>query len=140
MTVIVLINLILLEVFFGGPGDRSAFNIDFPIYRWAEMLLAKAEALVRKNGAGDATAAALLKQITDRSNAPAVTATLDNILAERGRELFQEGKRRTDLIRFGKFTEAWEHKSVSESYRTLFPIPQTQIDANPNLNQNLGYN
>jgi hypothetical protein len=61
-------------------------------------------------------------------------------LNERTREFHSEAKRRQDLIRFGKFTsEIWAHKEESEPYRVLFPVPQSELDSNPNLTQNPGY-
>jgi hypothetical protein len=74
-----------------------------------------------------------------RSVAPFATLTLNNILAERGRELAWEYHRRQDLIRFGRFTDARQFKDVSPATRNLFPIPQTQISLNPKLKQNPGY-
>jgi hypothetical protein len=66
--------------------------------------------------------------------------TLQNIEKERARELAWEGHRRTDMIRFGTYLNARvPDKKVSESFRTLFPIPKPQIDRNPNLTQNPGY-
>jgi len=62
------------------------------------------------------------------------------LLNERMREFHSEAKRRQDMIRFGAFTSGtWDHKEQSESYRILFPIPQGEIDSNPNLTQNAGY-
>ncbi|WP_312185236.1 RagB/SusD family nutrient uptake outer membrane protein, partial [Sphingobacterium sp.] len=68
------------------------------------------------------------------------TLTLDELLAERGREFIFEGFRRRDLIRFGKFHTAswWDHKPTAET-KSVFPIPQQQIAMNPNLKQNPGY-
>ena len=68
------------------------------------------------------------------------TLTLDELLAERGREFIFEGKRRSDMIRFGTFTTAtwWDHQPTNAS-KTLFPIPQKQLAINPNLVQNGGY-
>ncbi|MFQ5631626.1 MAG: RagB/SusD family nutrient uptake outer membrane protein, partial [bacterium] len=64
----------------------------------------------------------------------------DLILDERGFELLWEGFRRSDLIRHGKFLDAWTLKAASDGpHRNLFPIPQVQLDANPNLQQNPGY-
>ena len=69
-----------------------------------------------------------------------VTLTLDELLAERGREFIFEGKRRTDLIRFGEFTSGtWWDKDTSEPTRALFPIPHIHLALNPNLVQNPGY-
>ena len=61
------------------------------------------------------------------------TQTNAYLVGERGRELFCEGHRRQDLIRFGKFGNAWWEKPASGAERTTFPIPQWAIDANPNL-------
>ena len=60
-------------------------------------------------------------------------------LAERGRELYWEGWRRNDQIRFGTFTNAWTGKQASDDYRVVFPIPQKALDTNPNFTQNAGY-
>jgi hypothetical protein len=89
--------------------------------------------------------------VRSRASANAITMTdldLDFIIDERGRELNLEGHRRTDLIRFGKFTGGsylWPWKgntaegaAIPETYN-LFPIPQSALDANPNLQQNTGY-
>ena len=61
------------------------------------------------------------------------------ILEERLFEMTYEARRRQDLVRFGRFTDAWAFKPASESYRVIFPIPQSQLDSNPNLEQNVGY-
>ncbi|RBL90022.1 hypothetical protein DF182_26475 [Chitinophaga flava] len=68
-----------------------------------------------------------------------VTLTLDDLLAERGREFIWEGCRRQDLVRFGKWNSAWQFHPADPDFRKLFPIPQAQLDANPNLEQNPGY-
>jgi starch-binding outer membrane protein, SusD/RagB family len=68
--------------------------------------------------------------------------TLDELLAERSRELYNEGMRRNDLIRFGKFVRGtWEFadRSNEQDFRNVYPIPQNQRNVNPNLNQNPGY-
>jgi hypothetical protein len=64
----------------------------------------------------------------------------DKLLAERGREMFAEMTRRQDLIRFGKWEDAWWEKDANPDVKyRVFPIPQVQIDANANLRQNPGY-
>ena len=63
----------------------------------------------------------------------------DAILNERLFEFAGEGKRRQDLIRFGKFTDARQFKTVTQGYKILFPVPSTQIQNNPLLTQNAGY-
>ena len=87
-------------------------------------------------------------QVRERAGLSKVsTLSLDEILDERGRELYQECWRRNDLIRFGKFTSGynWQWKggvkdgTDVESYRTLFPIPDSDRLANNKLKQNTGY-
>jgi len=109
---------------------KDNLSNDFPIFRYADVLLMKAEAMVRQAKNGDQ----YINLIRTRAGVSAFTnVTLDQILAERGRELFWEAHRRQDLIRFGKFGNAWWEKSASSADRKTFPIPQWVIDANPNL-------
>ncbi|MEM6320197.1 MAG: RagB/SusD family nutrient uptake outer membrane protein [Bacteroidota bacterium] len=120
-------------------GGQQNMSNDMPIYRYSDMLLMRAEALWRMNPA-DAEALDLVNQIRTRAGVdPYTELTEENLLAERGREMFSESKRRTDLIRFGKFTDAWWEKPVQEPCKELFPIPRGQLDANPNLTQNPCY-
>jgi hypothetical protein len=120
-------------------GATENLDNDFPILRYADVLLMKAEALWRQNpGSGEALA--LVNQVRDRSDAtPLGSLTADDLLAERGREMFYEGWRRQDLIRFGKYGAPWFEKPASEECKELFPIPANQIQANPNLDQNPCY-
>jgi hypothetical protein len=138
-----------------GPGiepNPNYNNTDWNIYRLTWIYFAKAEAIIRKNG-GIATAEAvdLINACKSRAYTPEVwsepgvaytpaTLTLDELLAERGREFIFEGFRRDDLIRFGKFTTAswWDHQPSNVS-KSLYPIPQRQIDLNSTLKQNPGY-
>ena len=120
-------------------SDRYISN-DFPIFRYADVLLMKAESLWRSGGdIGEALS--LVNEIRSRAGASAMAAfDADSLLAERGRELFAEGHRRNDLIRFGKYLDTrWEKPDVSPEYVKLWPIPNSQIQANPNLQQNPGY-
>ena len=120
-------------------------NTDFPMMRYADVLLMAAECQARGASIDGLSA---FNQVRARAGLPAVSAlSLDEILDERGRELYQECWRRSDLIRFGKFTSGYnwqwkgevkEGKDV-ESYRTLFPIPDSDRLANSNLEQNPGY-
>ena len=122
-------------------GGQPNMNNDFPIYRYADVLLMKAEALWRL-GSDTGEALDLVNQIRTRAGVAEYTEadlTAENLLAERGREMFVECHRRTDLIRFGQFTEEWWEKPAEPEWKELFPIPRNQIDANPNLNQNDGY-
>lgn len=114
---------------------------DLAIIRYAEILLTKAEALVR-SGTNPSEALALVNQVRTRSHAaPLATLSLQDILDERGQELLFEGKRRQDMIRFGTYlTWTWKFKPDPDpDYKALFPIPQVELNANPNLKQNPGY-
>ncbi len=127
-------------------GASPDMNNDFPVFRYADVLLSKAEALWRQNP-GDAEALMLVNQIRNRAGvAEFGQLTPEKLIAERGRELYIEMWRRQDLIRFDgveggetRFNDPWWEKDTSPSHRNVFPIPQDQIDANPNLNQNPGY-
>lgn len=114
-------------------GAKANLSNDFPLFRLADVYLMKAEAMLR-GGQSGAAAVEYVNPIRERANADAWTdLTLDDLLAERGREMFFEGHRRQDLIRFGEFNKAWWEKDASTSDRNTFPIPQWAIDANPNL-------
>ena len=121
---------------YATAGDQK--NNDWVIFRYADVLLMKAEAMVRMNNAAGA-----LPIVNDirlkRGATPLAAITLDNLIDERGREMYWEGWRRQDLIRFGKFLESWQEKSVNLPKNLLFPIPSTQLAVNPNLTQNPGY-
>ncbi|AXY76975.1 RagB/SusD family nutrient uptake outer membrane protein [Paraflavitalea soli] len=117
-------------------GDNS--NNDYVYYRYADVILMKAEALLRKNNA--AAALPLVNEVrTKRGIAALASVNLDQLLDERGREFYWEGMRRNDLIRFGKFLQPWQEKPTDDPKNLLFPIPNQQIAANPNLVQNTGY-
>jgi hypothetical protein len=120
-------------------SDRYTSN-DYPIFRFADVLLMKAEALMRSGG-DMGTALSLVNQVRGRANASALGELNEEILlAERARELYAEGFRRSDMIRFGVFLDArWEKPEVSPDYVKLWPIPESQIQANSNLIQNDGY-
>jgi starch-binding outer membrane protein, SusD/RagB family len=111
---------------------------DFAVFRLADVLLMKAEALLRTGNPGSALP--LVNQVRVRAGVPGFTTlTLDNLLAERGRELAWEGWRRNDLIRFGRFEDAWQFKTNNQTFRRLFPIPARQLSNNSRLKQNTGY-
>lgn len=120
--------------------ERNEKSNDFPILRLSEMYMNRAEALAR--AAGDwSLALDDVNVIRKRAEVNAYTSIdADEFLAERGREFYQESHRRTDLIRFGKYGDAWQFKSASPEYKTLMPIPTDAITAsNGSLSQNPGY-
>jgi len=141
----------------GGPISdvtRNFADVDFPVFRLSEMYLIYAEAQLR-GGGGDANLAlSYINKVRERAygntsgNINAGQLTLDFILDERARELYWEGHRRTDLIRYGLLTSGtyvWPWKggvasgtAVDEKYN-IFPIPAANRTSNPNLTQNAGY-
>lgn len=140
---------------FPGPGGIPAIDVnynngDWNIYRLTMIYFAKAEALMRKNnGVATAEAVQLINDCKSRAYTPAnwatraytpATLTMDELLAERGREFIFEGMRRDDLIRFGKFaTGTWWDHTPSTANKALYPIPLRQLTLNTNLKQNPGY-
>ena len=127
----------------GNKDGRSQSN-DLPIFRYADILLMKAEALTRigKGGAKD-----LFNQIRTYAGAPQIAAepTLDEIYQERGREFFDENWRRNDMIRFGHFEDEFfpHYKNFPDANfdkrHRIFPIEQEMLDLNPGWEQNPGY-
>jgi hypothetical protein len=144
----------------GHDPQQIFVDTDFPLLRLADVYLMYAEAVLRGGAGGSPTQAlAYVNQLRDRaygntagvSDGHVTTAELsapDFILEERARELYWEGSRRTDLIRFGKFTDAgylWPWKGGTRNgqgvaaTRNLYPLPSTDLVANPTLVQNPGY-
>jgi hypothetical protein len=119
---------------------------DFIVFRYADILLAKAEALNELQGP-TSESIELVNQIRRRVKVSEINladydknSLRDFILDERGRELYNEGWRRDDLIRHGKFIQrAIERGIDAQPYHVLYPIPQAAINENPNLRQNDGY-
>lgn len=140
----------------GADGqDQTFVDTDFPLFRLADVYLMYAEAVLR-GGAGGTSAQALeyvnlLRARAYGNTSGNITAgelNLDLILAERGRELYWEAQRRTDLVRFGQFTNGtmrWDWKGGSiegvstAGHRDLFPIPAFDMGLNKNLIQNDDY-
>lgn len=137
-----------------GASQGGTFSsLDFPLFRLADVYLMFAEAVLRGgNGGTAAEALAYVNQIRRRAygntSGDLTSLTLDEILDERSRELYFEGYRRTDLIRFGGFTGGnyiWPWKGgvkdgrSIEEFRNLLPLPTSDVIANPNLTQNNGY-
>ena len=132
----------------GSDATGDFPDTDFPMFRLADVYLMYAEAVLRGGAGGSLTPLQAVNTVRARAEVPALaTLSLDDVLAERGRELYWEGHRRTDLIRFGKYVAGynWPFKGgtqggqdVNIKYR-LFPIPVTDLTANPNLKQTTGY-
>lgn len=127
---------------FGGPAGNWLM-----FYRYPDVVLMVAEAKLRT---GDAAGALLLvnqlraaRGATPMTSIPLVnTADVEDpntLLAERGRELYWEIQRRTDLIRFGVFLKPWQYKPTDDPKYLVFPLPSAALAANPNLKQNPGY-
>ena len=138
------------------PNPLPSFpDTDFPLLRLGDVYLMYAEAVLR-GGTGGSTSQALtyVNKIRERAfplgngDITSTQLTLPFILEERARELFNEALRRTDLVRFGKLTDAnytWQWKAGVKSgtgaptFRNYYPIPKADMNANPNLIQNTGY-
>lgn len=141
----------------GTPGSDPSGNFvdtDLPLIRLAEIYFNYAEAVLRGGGGSVATAVDKINELRERAygdssgNITAADLTLDFVLDERSRELYWEGLRRTDLIRYGYFTSGsylWPFKGNDpngtgvDDYRKLFPLPPNALSVNPNLRQNPGY-
>ena len=138
----------------GVPGSNLTFpDTDYPMFRLGDVYLMYAEAVLRGGGGSRSQALGYVNALRERafegagSNISDGDLTLEFILEERARELIWEGHRRTDLVRFNRFTEngVWAFKGgvpqgrTTERFRDLFPIPASEIRANPNLTQNPGY-
>ena len=117
------------------------------IFRYSDVVLMVAEAQYRSGNT--AAALTLVNSLRAARGAPALaTMTLVNttnvndpntLLAERGRELYWESVRRTDLERFGVFLTPWQYKPTDDPKNLIYPIPNQALAANPNLKQNPGY-
>jgi hypothetical protein len=138
----------------GADGSNTGFpDTDFPMFRLADAMLIYAEAAVRTN-TNLGQALTYVNQVRERAygntsgDITAPELTLQFLIDERGRELLWEAQRRTDLIRFGLFTGgtylwAWKGNAqdgvATDAHLNLYPLPITQLSANPNLTQNPGY-
>lgn len=135
-------------------GSNQTFpDTDFPMFRLADAYLMWSEAQVRRDGSANSTSLGYINSLRTRANNPnnnlsTSDVTLDFILDERSRELYWEGHRRQDLIRFNKFTGsaynwAWKGNSANgipiPNHFKLFPFHPATLGANPNLTQNPGY-
>ena len=137
----------------GSDPTGDIPDTDFPMFRLSDTYLMYVEAFVRGGGGTAANAVAYINQLRTRAygnatgNINQANLTLDFILSERSRELFWEAHRRTDLIRFGQFSDQgiWPWKgnvpqgATTSAFRNLMPLPATDLGINTNLKQNQGY-
>lgn len=117
-------------------------NNDIPVFRYSDILLMKAEAILRGGAAtGGVTALSLANSLrAQRTTSPAwADITLDSIYNERSREFTQESWHRNDMIRFGKYENSWGFKTDADVHHRIFPIPNSALKLNPALKQNDGY-
>jgi hypothetical protein len=135
--------------FYPSPSSTKNWQSnDMPIFRYADVVMMKAEAILRGATATNGqTVASLVNEIRNCAGAPTVTSmTLDELLDERAREFSDEYWRRNDLIRFGKFEDDWGFKSAeygfsnTDKYRRIFPLYTDVLENNTNWTQNPGYN
>jgi hypothetical protein len=140
---------------FGSDPERTFSDIDFPVFRLAEMYLIYAEGAARNaTAANQQKAVGYINELRFRAignnsgNIQASNLNPDFILDERARELYWEGHRRTDLRRHRKFVEStylWPWKGGVKNgtgvadFRNIYPIPNAEIASNPNIKQNRGY-
>jgi hypothetical protein len=124
-------------------GMTGQLSNDWVLFRYADVLLTKAEALARKaSNWNDPGALGIVNEIrtTHGGVDPYVTMTAATFLAERGREMFFETTRRQDMIRFGIYNSAFRfHPADADAHVNIFPIPESVLNANKNLHQNPGY-
>ena len=132
-----------------ATGEES--QVDWIVYRYADVLTLLSEAIVRQNNAVTEEALDLLNQVRTRAGIPAYTLSdikdvqdfLDKVLEERGHELWFEGARRTDLIRHGKYIEyarKYRNSVTAQDYMNLMPLPQSVInESKGQVIQNPGY-
>lgn len=122
--------------------SNGSFTSHEIVFRFADAQLMKAEAILRGGTSAD-TPLGLVNELRGLRNAPLLAAvTEQDLLDERGRELYIEFWRRNDLLRFGQYTRDWEFKApsaIGDVTKELFPIPATALLSNPNLVQNPGY-
>ena len=135
--------------YFDNSGLKNENGNDIPLFRYADILLTRAEALNEQSSAPTAEAFSLINMVRTRAGIPDLTlintptkdAFRDAVLRERGWEFISEGKRREDLIRQDKFVSSAIARGAANAKPThvVFPIPQSEVDANPKIVQNPGY-
>ncbi|WP_153795801.1 RagB/SusD family nutrient uptake outer membrane protein [Foetidibacter luteolus] len=125
-----------------GTSPNRNQNNDIPVFRYADILLMKAEAILRGGSVTNGqTALSLVNQVRAERTTTAAwsTVTLEMLYGERTREFAWEGWRRNDMIRFGKYEGHWGYKTDADVNHRIFPIPTNALTLNPALTQNPGY-
>lgn len=130
-----------------NPSNASFMDTDIPLFRLAEMYLTRAEAEWRLGQSDKALAD--LNELRNRAHAPVFTSVTEDILCDEWcREFYLEGRRRSDLVRFGRFTSSkylWDFKGTVpagtgvDSHYNVYPLPADEVAGNPALVQNPGY-
>ncbi len=120
--------------------DNGGFTSHEILFRYADAHLMKAEAILRGGTPTGETAQQLFDELrVKRGASTTIVASLTTMLDERARELYIEGWRRNDQVRFGTFNTPYGLKTNTETFRSVYPIPAVAVSSNPNLKQNAGY-
>ena len=120
------------------PGNGDEYAGHQILFRYADAHLMKIEAILR-GGTSSSSAQTLFDELRTIRGASAKTVSLAELFDERGRELYIEGWRRNDQVRFDKYTPAYGFKTNTDKFREVYPIPASALTSNPNLKQNEGY-
>lgn len=131
-----------LKFYPDSTSTTRNMNNDIPVFRYSDILLMKAEAILRGGTAtGGQTALSLANTVRAQRTTTAAwaTITLDSVYNERIREFAWEGWHRNDMIRFGKYEGSWGFKTDADANHRIFPIPTSALAVNPALKQNPGY-
>jgi starch-binding outer membrane protein, SusD/RagB family len=121
-----------------NDAGNDAFYSNYILFRYADAHLMKIEAILR-GGASSSSAQTLLDELRTKRGTTSIPSSLANILDERARELYIEGWRRNDLIRFEKFNTPYGFMTNTEEFRKVYSLPTIAVSSNPNLKQNPGY-
>lgn len=125
-----------------STSPSTAMNNDIPVFRYSDILLEKAEAILRGGTPTlNQTALSLANELRAQRTTAAAwnNITLDSVYNERCREFTQESWHRNDMIRFGKYENAWGFKTDADPNHRIYPVPVQAMALNTKLAQNPGY-